>query len=250
MKGPLVSIIVPAYNAARFIGETINSVQSQTYSAWEMLIVDDCSSDKTCDIVGLAGESDKRIKLIRHASNGGPAAARNSALKAAQGRYVAFLDSDDLWLPLKLERQLAFMEKANILFSFTQYRRFCNGTDPGRVIPIPLQLDYRGLLKNTAIATSTVILDREMTGAFRMVDTYYDDFALWLDLLKRGITAHGLQEDLMRYRIVEKSVSRHKGKSALWVWRTYRNIEHLGILYSAWCFVNYAARAYVKYNKK
>ncbi len=249
MNPPFVSIIVPAYNAARFIGETIKSVQSQTYKAWEMIIVDDCSSDNTCDIVEAIGESDERVTLIRHTRNGGPSAARNSALKAAKCRYIAFLDSDDMWLPLKLERQLAFMNKGEIRFSFTQYRRFYDACDHGRIIPIPLQIDYRGLLKNTAIATSTVIVDREMTGPFKMVNTYYDDFALWLDLLKRGITAHGLQEDLMRYRIVAKSVSRHKGKSALWVWRTYRNVEHLGLFYSAWCFVNYAARAYVKYKK-
>lgn len=250
MNPPLVSIIVPAYNAARFIGETIKSVQSQTYKTWEMIIVDDCSHDNTCDIVESIGGADERVTLIKHARNGGPAVARNSALKAAQGRYIAFLDSDDLWLPLKLERQLEFMKNDEIIFSFTQYRRIVDrGDKHGRIIPIPLHIDYHGLLKNTAIATSTVIVDRKMSGPFQMTNTYYDDFALWLDLLKRGITAHGLQEDLMRYRIVAKSVSRHKGKSALWVWRTYRNVEHLGMLYSAWCFVNYATRAYVKYKK-
>lgn len=245
---PTVSVITPAYNAARFIRDTIESVQSQTYNSWEMIIVDDCSSDNTCDIVEEKARHDNRIRLIRQTENGGPARARNSALKAATGRYIAFLDSDDLWLPEKLERQLAFVQKHEAVLSFTQYRRISiTGDQYGKLITIPSTIDYRGLLKNTAIATSTVIIDRKKSGPFEMVGTFYDDFVLWLDLLKRGIIAHGLQEDLMRYRIVGKSVSRNKLKSALWVWRTYRNIEKLSPPYSAWCFLNYAIRACIKY---
>jgi len=244
----LVSIIVPSYNSEKFVAETIESVINQTYSEWELLIVDDCSMDNTCEIIEKIAKSDSRINLIKHVQNGGPAKARNTAIKRAKGRYIAFLDSDDLWLPHKLEHQLEFARQRKAILSFTQYRRISSTGDKcGRLVPIPSTLDYRSLLKNTAIATSTVIVDRQKSGPFEMVNTYYDDFVLWLNLLKRGTIAHGLQEDLMRYRIVDKSVSRHKGKSALWVWRTYRNIESLSLPSAAWCFVNYALRGYIKY---
>jgi teichuronic acid biosynthesis glycosyltransferase TuaG len=119
----------------------------------------------------------------------------------------------------------------------------------GRLIKIPPQISYKDLLKNTAIATSTVIIDREATGPFQMKDTYYDDYALWLDILKRGFTADGLREDLVRYRVVGKSVSRNKVNSAKCVWRTYRKVENLNWIISAWCFLNYALNAFVKYRK-
>jgi glycosyltransferase involved in cell wall biosynthesis len=246
--GALISIVTPAYNAARFIEATIASVKAQTYPSWEMIVVDDCSQDDTCSNVAKFMAHDPRIKLVRQEKNGGPAAARNAALEAANGKYIAFLDSDDLWLPAKLEMQLAFMRDSGAAISFTGYRRISEaGNTTGRLINIPKELSYRELLKNTAIATSTVVIDRERTGPFRMTKTYYDDYALWLELLKRGFVAHGLQQDLMRYRIVGESVSRRKGKSALWVWRTYRQIEKLSMPYAVWCFVNYAWRASLKY---
>jgi teichuronic acid biosynthesis glycosyltransferase TuaG len=246
--GLLVSIVIPAFNAARFIGEAIGSVQSQTYGTWEMIVVDDCSRDDTCTIVEGLAAADPRIRLVRRKENGGPAAARNTALDAATGQYVAFLDSDDVWLPRKLERQTTFMRARGAALSFTGYRRISESADAcGRLIRVPDRLGYHDLLKNTAIATSTVMVDREKTGPFEMTKTYYDDFALWLHLLKRGFAAYGLREDLVRYRVVGKSVSRHKGRSALWVWRTYRQVEELSLPYSAWCFVNYAVRAFWKY---
>lgn len=245
---PDVSIITPAFNAARFIAETIKSVKDQTYASWEMIIVDDFSQDGTSDLVQVFAKEDLRIHLMRQPQNGGPAVARDTALKAARGRYIAFLDSDDLWLPEKLECQLEFMKRNNYVFTYTRYRRISeNGETSGRVIPVPSKLNYCQLLRNTAIATSTVLIDRERTGPFKMIQTYYDDYALWLTLLKKGVTAYGLQEDLMRYRIVRKSVSRHKLNSAKWVWRTYRDVEGLAFPYATWCFLNYAWRAYRKY---
>lgn len=247
--GPDVSIITPAFNAARFIAETIKSVKAQTYASWEMIIVDDCSRDDTPALIQAFTNEDERIHLIRQPRNGGPALARDAAIRAARGRYIAFLDSDDLWLPQKLECQLEFMRRNNCILTYTRYRRISeNGENIGRLISVPSTLNYNQLLRNTAIATSTVIIDRERSGPFRMTQTYYDDYALWLALLKRGITAHGLQKDLMRYRIVSKSVSRHKLNSAKWVWRTYREIEGLALPYATWCFLNYAWRAYRKYS--
>lgn len=243
----LVSIITPAYKAVAFVGEAIRSVQAQDFADWEMLVVDDGSPDDTAAEVGGFAAADPRVKLIRQ-PNAGPAMARQAAIKFATGRYVAFLDSDDYWLPGKLARQLEFMAACDAAVSFTRFRRINqDGSQIGHLISIPDRLDYRGLLCNTALATSTVIIDRERTGPIRMTNTYYDDYALWLDLLKRGHLAHGLQEDLMRYRVVDQSVSRNKGKSARMVWRTYREIERLSAPVAAWCFAHYALNAWRKY---
>jgi teichuronic acid biosynthesis glycosyltransferase TuaG len=252
VTGPdLVSIITPAYRAAAVIGETIASVRAQTHQNWEMLIAEDCGPDETRDIVRDWQSRDSRIRLIALERNGGPAAARNAALREARGRWLAFLDSDDLWLPEKLERQLAFHKaRPDAKLSFTGFRRIsADGGRTGRYIAVPPRLDYRGLLANTAIATSTVIADREQTGAFEMKKTYYDDFACWLALLKPGGVAAGLDEDLMRYRVMAASVSRDKGNSAKQVWLAYRNVEKLGPVASAWYFGHYAARAWLKYRR-
>lgn len=244
---PLISIITPAYKAEAFIAEAIRSVQAQDYQNWEMLIVDDGSPDNTADVIAGYAEADSRVRLIRQ-KNSGPAMARQRALEAAQGRYVAFLDADDYWLPGKLSRQLTFMREYEAAVSFTRFRRISfDGRKQGHLIAVPKRLSYRQLLRNTAIATSTAMVDRELTGPFSMKKTYYDDYALWLDLLKRGFVARGLQEDLMRYRVVGKSVSRNKGKSARMVWSTYREVEGLGAVHAGWCFANYAVRAFLKY---
>lgn len=244
----LVSIVTPAYRAARFIGETIRSVQAQTYRDFEMLVVDDCSPDDTAAIVERFAAADPRIRLLRQAANGGPAAARNRALAEARGRWVAFLDGDDLWLPDKLERQLAFHRARGARISFTAFRRIdADGSRLGRLVTVRDWLDYDRLLCDTGIATSTVIVDRASTGPFWMKKTYYDDYACWLELLRVGGLAAGLQEDLMRYRVLGGSVSRNKLRSALHVWRTYREVERLGWLRSAWSFANYAGRGVLKY---
>lgn len=248
MNSDLVSIITPAWKAARFITDTIHSVQAQTWQNWEMLIVDDCSPDDTAATVERAAAGDPRVRLIRQPRNGGPAAARNAALDAATGRWIAFLDSDDLWLPDKLQVQIEFQRTAGCKLSFTEFRRITgDGTSVGRLIEVPDRLDYSALLCNTAIATSTVIVDRAASGPFRMKRTYYDDFACWLELLKPGGLAMGLHRDLMRYRVVSESVSRNKHNSAKMVWKTYREVEKLGPIHSAWCFANYSARAWLKY---
>lgn len=246
----LVSIITPAYRVAPFVGATIESVIAQDYSQWEMLVVDDKSPDDTGEVVARYASLDPRVKLIRQAQNGGAASARNAALEAARGRFVAFLDSDDVWLPGKLSRQLSFMREMEAGLTFTAFRRISqDGTRTGRMIGVPSSLSYSSLLKNTAIVTSTVLVDKCATGPFRMTKTYYDDFVLWLELLKRGVVARGLPLDLVRYRVVQQSISRNKANSAKQVWRTYRDVERLGVLPSAWCFANYATRGWLKYRR-
>lgn len=246
----LVSIITPAFNAANFVETTIASVLAQSHTHWEMLIVDDCSNDNTAEIVERAAAMDPRVRLIRQSNNSGPAAARNSALEAAKGRWIAFLDSDDLWLPQKLESQLAFQRSHLAKVTFTAFRRTTSdGLQTGRLINIPDRVSYWQLLGNTVIATSTVMVDREISGEFRMKAMYYDDFGCWLDLLRGGDIALGLQNDLMRYRVVNQSVSRNKKNSARQVWRTYRTIEGLGFLRASWYFANYAVNGYFKYRR-
>lgn len=242
---PSVSIITPAFNASSSIGQTIQSAQAQTFQNWEMIVVDDCSKDDTCSIVEGYAASDRRIRLLRQTANGGPARARNAALKAAVGRYVAFLDSDDCWLPVKLERQFGFMAANDIALSYTLYRRFRDGSEEaGPLVKLPSTLTYKDLLKNTSIACLTVMIDRDRTGLIEFSAIRHEDFALWLKLLKRGFVAHGLMEDLARYRVSSVSVSGNKLKSATWVWNIYRNVEKLNLPYSSWCFVNYVWNAY------
>lgn len=250
MRDTLVSIIVPAFKAQATIGATIDSVIAQTYSEWEMLIADDCSPDDTRAVIKEWAARDSRIRLIKLPTNSGPATARNAALSAAQGRWIAFLDSDDLWLPEKLARSLAFAQRQGAALIYTGFRRIdINGHRTGQYIPVPQQLTYRQLLGNTIIATSTVLIDRRQAGAVRMELVYYDDFVCWLSILKRGLTAHGLNEDLMRYRVMPKSVSRNKRRSAAEVWKIYRAIEQLGRLAASWHFLNYAGRALLKYRR-
>lgn len=244
----LVSIITPAFKAAAVVEQTMASVLAQTHTNWEMWVVDDCSPDDTRAVVATWCQRDPRIHLIALARNGGPAAARNAALAAATGDWLAFLDSDDLWPPDKLTRSLTHAKASGAALVYTGYRRIsADGQTTGRYIAAPPTLTYRQLLGNTAIATSTVLIDRRQTGDIRMASVYYDDFVCWLGLLQRGLRASGLNEDLMRYRVMGQSVSRNKRNSAKQVWRIYRQNEKLNLLQAAWYFLNYAVRGWLKY---
>jgi teichuronic acid biosynthesis glycosyltransferase TuaG len=243
----MVSIITPSWNVENLIGETIESVQAQTFGDWELLIADDCSKDNTAAVIDSFAQNDPRIKLIRQPHNGGPALARQAAIEQASGRFVAFLDSDDLWLPSKLERQIAFAQERRAALSFTAFRRINeNGSMTGRLIPVPNSLTYGQLLKNTSIATLTALVDRDIAGNIAIKIEPYDDFCLWLSILKAGHTAHGLNEDLARYRVRGVSVSSRPLRSAGWVWHIYRNVEQLSPVKSAWCFAHWSARAWLK----
>lgn len=244
---PAVSIITPAYNAAATIRMTIRSVQTQSFEDWEMLIADDGSEDDTAAVVEQAAASDERLVLIRCPANRGSGPARNAALVRAGGRYVAFLDSDDLWLPEKLARQIAFMGAKACALSYTAFRRIsADGARTGRLIQVPEQLTHDTLLKNTAIATLTAMVDTDRTGPLRMAEARRDDYILWLSLLRRGFTAHGLQEDLARYRVAGGSLSSRPGRSAAWTWRVYREAEGLDPLRASWYMAHYGARALLK----
>lgn len=243
-----VSIIMPSYNAAKFIAASIQSVIEQTYNNWELLITDDCSKDDTVKIVEQFLEKDNRIKLFSTGKNSGAAVARNISLQNATGKYIAFLDSDDTWISNKLETQIKFMEKKNIAFSFSNYSVMKeDGTLTGNIIHAPKVIGYHGYLRNTIIGCLTVIIDREKTGNFLMPNIKTsEDMALWLDIMKRGYKAWGLQVPLAQYRVVSNSLTSKKWIEAKYVWKVYREIEHINPIYSAICFIGYAINAIIK----
>ncbi|WP_078431850.1 glycosyltransferase family 2 protein [Metabacillus halosaccharovorans] len=248
MDKPLVSIITPSYNSTKFIPATIDSVLSQTYEHWEMLIVDDCSKDESRNVIRKYADGDSRIKLIELTENSGAAIARNTAIKAARGKYVAFLDSDDLWVPTKLEKQIGFMEENEYAFTYSKYQLMdVDGQKLDRVIDIPDEIDYNGLLSNTIIGCLTAVVNIEKTGPIEMPNIRTrQDFALWLSILKRGIKAHGLQEVLAYYRLVPGSISSNKVKAAKQTWKVYRDVEKLSLIRSVFSFTGYAWNAVKK----
>ena len=244
----LVSIITPSYNSAKFIKQCIESVIAQTYTNWEMLIVDDFSRDDSCLVIKELAKKERRIKCFLLDENIGAAKARNVAIRKAKGKYIAFLDSDDLWEPQKLEIQISFMEKEDIAFSFSTYQPISeDGLKLYSIIHVPKVVTYSSYLKNTIIGCLTVIIDREKTGDFEMPNIQSShDMALWLLIMRRGFDAYGLDENLARYRIVSTSNTANKWRAAKDVWRVYRQFEKLSFFYSIWCFLNYAFNAIIK----
>jgi teichuronic acid biosynthesis glycosyltransferase TuaG len=246
----LVSVIMPAYNCAGVIRESIRSVISQSYESWELIIVNDSSNDDTARISRQFAETDPRIRVIDLERNGGPANARNTGMQYAVGAYLAFLDSDDLWLPCKLEKQLEFMSLYRAAVSFTAYRSFTSVDNPGPLISAPARLDYCDLLKGNAIGCLTVMIDRSMVGTFSMPNVGHEDFATWLQLLRRGHTARGLQEDLARYRVSSNSLSSKKRGTIAWTWNIYRELEGLSPVNTLWCFGHQVVKAAIKHLRR
>ncbi|MBR1930223.1 MAG: glycosyltransferase family 2 protein [Lachnospiraceae bacterium] len=244
----LVSIIVPVYNVEKYITETIACVQAQSYPDWELLLVEDGSSDRTVACIEelLERQRDERIRLILQKQNGGAARARNRGLQEAGGRYIAYLDADDLWVPDKLERELAFMEERKAAFVFTGYE-FADeqGRGTGRVVRVPETLSYRQALQNTTIFTSTVLFDTELIAkeALEMPLIKSEDTALWWKVLRSGYVAYGLDENLVKYRRAGKSLSSNKLEAIRRIWHLYRRAEGLSVLVSAWNFCFWAVRA-------
>lgn len=243
-----VSVITASYNAARFIGETIESVLNQTYKDLELIIVDDCSTDNTEEIVNKYIEKDSRVKFYRLDKNSGAAVVRNTALEKATGRFMAFLDSDDLWDKEKLEKQIKFMKDNNYGFSFTSYRLMKeDGKLTDKEVIVPKSIKYNQLLKNTIIGCLTVVVDKEIIGDFRMpLVRAGQDTATWLSILRKGNIAYGLNEVLASYRLVEGSISSNKIKALKRTWNTYRNLEKLNIIKASYYFICYTINAIKK----
>lgn len=234
MENELVSIITPAYNAGKWINDCIKSVLQQTYKNWEMIIVDDNSQDNTLDIIK-EFEYDSRIKYIKNEMNLGVANSRNKAINNAQGRYIAFLDSDDIWHPEKLEKQLEFMNENHYEFSFTKYEMFYEGeSKSNKVINIPNIITYHDYLKNTIIGCLTVIIDRNKIPYFSVQSGELEDVKTWMYLLKNGYNAYGLNDTLAYYRVSSNSASSDKIKNALRYFRCLREHEKINIILSVY----------------
>lgn len=242
-----VSIVVPVYNAAAYLEKTAEMVRRQTYADWELIFVDDHSTDGSRLILEKLASQDDRIVLMgQEAGVKGPACARNLGTQHAAGRYLAFLDADDIWREDKLEKELAFMEEKDAAFVFTAYEFGDeNAVGTGKVVRVPERLTYKKALSRTVIFTSTVLFDltkieREL---LYMPDVKSEDTAAWWQILRAGYTAYGLDDNLVIYRRPKKSLSSNKAAALSRIWNLYRKQEKLPVLKSAWYFCFWALRA-------
>ena len=228
----LISIITPTYNCAQFIGETIKSVINQTYTNWEMIIVDDASNDNTEEVV--KSIKDERIKYIRLKENSGAATARNIAMENASGKFMAFLDSDDIWIKDKLEKQVKFMIDNNYNFTCTAYEKMNEkGDSLNKVFKPKKKADYNRILLDCPVGNSTVMYNVSNLGKFQVPNIRKrNDDALWLQILKKEKFIYGMPDILMKYRIRNNSISSNKLSLVKYHWYLYRKIEHLSVIRS------------------
>ena len=247
----LVSIITPSYNSTKFISLTINSVVAQTCQNWEMLIIDDLSPDNSNKIIEEYINKDNRIKLIKLDKNSGPAIARNKGIREAKGKYLTFIDSDDLWDNDFLQKSVDFMKKNNCSFVFSSYRR----TDENLIkmyddYIVPPKVNYCDLLKSNKISCLTAFIDISKIGKMYMNETFHshEDYSLWLNILKKIEYAYGMEDVLATYRIRKNSISRNKIKMAKIQWKFLREVENLSIIKSTYYFMQYAYYGVRKYS--
>lgn len=250
MEKPTVSIITPAYNCVKTITETYESIKKQSFKSWEWIVVEDCSSDNSFQVINELAKHNPKVVVLRTEKNSGAAIARNLGIEKAKGKYIAFLDSDDLWKENKLEKQIEFMQSNNFAFTFTDYDLLF---DDGRVKSHTTKkntIDYKSLLRRNDIGCLTVIYDKDLVGkVFMPTDCEKrEDHGAWLDITRNGCLAHRLSESLSVYRIGSSTVSSNKYKMMKYQYRVYRNHEKFGPLKSAWylliCTLNKIFRKY------
>lgn len=248
-REPLVSVVMPAYNASRTIAGSIKSVQRQLYANWELLVVDDCSTDDTVLIVKGLSTIDSRIKLIPLNKNSGrPAYPRNVAIKEAAGEFISFLDADDEWMPIKLKKQVSFMTRSKIAFSCSGYEVISfAGEEIGNFNP-PMVCSYNDLLANNSVGCLTAMYDVRILGKQYFPICGHEDYALWLEILRKGYSVHGLQEPLSLYRLTPGSISSSKFKLLGFFWNIYKNKEGFSHLMSLLFCLRYAWNSRGKYN--
>lgn len=244
----LVSVILPVYNASAFLRRTVESVYAQTYPQWEIVaVVDPGSSDDSENILQEMARTDERIRLFR--GNGfGVAPTRNFAIQQARGRYLSFLDADDLWMPAKLERQVSWMTERKADFSATQFRRIDqSGMRIGRLIEIPRRISRDRLLKQNFLCCSSVMIDHSRVKDVSFEPVGCEDYELWIRLARRGYEGFGIPEDLVRYRIVENSRGASKLKTARESWDIIRG--NTGLIPAVYNFSNLIVRGALKHSR-
>ncbi len=246
MQNELISIITPSYNSSKFIFQTIKSVLNQTYQNWEMIIVDDCSTDKSVEHIKEIIKDETKIKLIVLDKNIGAAEARNRALEIAHGRYVAFLDSDDIWLPEKLEKQIKFMQDNDLAVTCSSYYTIDENGKKINTRIVKESFSYSDMLKSNHIGNLTGIYDCEKLGKIYMDDVGHEDYTLWLKVMKKVENTKAIVEPLAGYRILPTSISANKLKALSWTWRIYRKNVGLNIFQSSYYFIHYLCNSVLK----
>ncbi len=248
-KSGTVSIIIPVYHLEKYIEQTMQCVLDQTYTDWELLMVEDNSDDRSGEIIEefiRAHDLSGKARLIHLTDDFGAAAARNRGVRESKGRYIAYLDGDDVWRKDKLEKQLAFMHENDAAFTFSGYE-FANAdaVGTGKVVRVKKEFTYKQALKNTTIFTSTVMFDTEKIPREKLMmpKVKSEDTALWWNILREGVTAYGLDENLVLYRRPGKSLSSNKLEAIRRIWMLYRRNEHFNIFKSAYYFVFWAFTA-------
>ncbi|MCO5259144.1 MAG: glycosyltransferase family 2 protein [Crocinitomicaceae bacterium] len=235
----LISIITPVFNCENYIEATIDSILNQTYTNWELILVDDCSTDKSVAIIQAKYLQDSRIQLLQNTSNLGAAGSRNNGITASKGKYICFLDSDDFWKPTKLELQQAFQVANNYAFTYTTYQRLKEEQVIGEIKAKPA-VTYADLLKTCSIGCSSVMLDTTQFDSIQFPNIRKrQDYALWLKLLKKVDRAYGLDEPLTVYRVRNDSISSNKFKAASYQWHVYFKVEQLGFFSSIYYLMHY-----------
>ncbi len=245
---PLVSVITPVYNREKVLKQTVESVLSQTFEDFEYILVNDASTDNSLAILEEFEKKDKRVKVINLEKNKGPAGARNAGVDEAKGRYIAFLDSDDIWNKEKLKIQLDFMNEKATAISFTSFELIdVDGNSLGKTVRAKKEVDLDTFLKCTCIGFSTSMIDVAKTGRFNFIDIpIRQDAHLWITLLKRGFVAYGIEKTLVKYRVHRGNISANKFKAALGTWNLYYKIEKLGFFKSLYYFSHYAVNGVLK----
>ena len=245
----LVSVIMPLYNSERYVAAAIESVLAQTYTNWELLVVNDGSTDRSVEIVTEYTQKDSRIHLLNNEHpNGMPSAPRNLGISKARGRYIAFLDSDDLWFSHKLTQQLPFFQDERVGVVYGDYEKMDeNGRRNGRVVLAPMHATYKSLLAGNVIANLTGIYDSAKVGKVMIQHMHHEDYVMWLTILKQGFVAQNTGTIVGAYRIRRSSMSAQKMQAATWQWDVYRKSEHLSLLRSLYYMTCYAVKATAKY---
>ncbi len=241
VQTPCVTVLMPAYNSERYIHESISSALDQTFTDFELLVIDDCSNDSTDAIVEDIAASDERVKLVKLPENLGVAKARNYGVGMAQGQWIALLDSDDLWEPVKLQRQIELAQKDGLDLVYSSYDLIDeSGVSLNRTFVAPEHTDYSHMLKDNVIGCSSVLLRSELLSSNPFsADYYHEDYLLWMTLLRSGIRVEGLTDVLMHHRQIEDARSANKFNAAKQRWDIYRRGLGLSFVDSSSAFLHY-----------